>query len=81
MTTIRPSAFPQVPPRPQPQDGAKLEAQRAFFAAIAGKSKAAPEVQAPAALAAAEPTVRAAANSTDPPQKILKPGSILDIRV
>ena len=82
---FRSNPFPQTPPRPQPQDGAKLEAQRAFFAAIAGKSQAAPAApQAPQSVAAptaSEPVVRTAASSAEPPQKILRPGSILDIRV
>ena len=88
MTTIRSNPFPQqTPQRPMGQDTSKLAAQRAFFEAL-GKAQApaqtaaaAPQatVAAPAATAGAQRTV--AVQSGDQPQKILRPGSLFDIRV
>lgn len=58
-----------------------MEAQRAFFAALAGKSQAATQA-ATVAPAATEPAVRSSAPvAAEQPQKILRPGSIIDIRV
>ncbi|ODT89308.1 hypothetical protein [Phenylobacterium sp. SCN 70-31] len=91
MTTIRPNpfaqAFPQAhasqaqpPQAPAREEAGRLAAQRAFFAAATGRAQ-------PAAAPAAEtprvppPTVNRVAEVADPPQKILRPGSILDIRV
>lgn len=61
-------------------DAARMQAQRAFFAAAMGAP-----VQ---ARAAPEPTLQAPvqrvpdpASLAEPPQKILRPGSLLDIRV
>jgi len=62
------------------EEAGRLAAQRAFFAAATGRAQ-------PAAAPAAEtprvppPTVNRVAEVADPPQKILRPGSILDIRV
>ena len=88
MTTIRPNLYPQTQARPQPQDGGKLAAQRAFFDALGqaqrpGASAAAAPAAASAPVAAAAPSARveAAAASADPGQKILRPGSLIDIRV
>ncbi len=87
MTTIRPNLYPQTQARPQPQDGGKLAAQRAFFDALgqaqrSGPATAAPAtVAAPAAAAAPSARVEATAVSADTGQKILRPGSLIDIRV
>ena len=95
VTTIRPSPFAQTLPQAQVSQGqaggvrddsSKLAAQRAFFAAIQAQGVAAP--QAPAApVAAAAPQApapvqrMAPTNPAEPPQKIMRPGSLLDIRV
>lgn len=74
MTTVRPPIFPQAqgPSVQQPRS----PAQQAFFAAAAGR--AAP--QAPAAPAIH--VQRVPANlPADPPERILRPGSLLDIKV
>ena len=89
MTTIRPNLYPQT--QAQPQDAAKLAAQRAFFNAAMGQGQAAAAPAAPRATvapqqaAAQAPVQRAAvapaATSAEQPQKILRPGSLFDIRV
>ncbi len=94
MTPIRPDAFP-THAQPQgagaPADTARAAAQRAFFDAAMGRS-AAPAAQA-APVAAAQnavftpstaPVQRAEirpAPNAEPPAKVLRPGSLLDIRV
>lgn len=88
MTTIRNSPFPQVPLQ-QGQVGtsrddqaAKSAAARAFFAAAMGQTQAAAAPVAASAPQAAAPVQRmAATNPAEPPQKILRPGSLLDIRI
>lgn len=85
MSTIRPPIFPT--PQPQAQAPARNSAQRAFFEAAMGRPVAAqPQVQAQfQAQAPAQPAAPAQRMPTslpaEPPQKILRPGSILDIRV
>lgn len=70
-------------------DAGRMAAQKAFFEAALGKaqppaaaavSAAAPQVQAQAA-SQPPPVQRAAALPDEPPKKILRPGSLLDIRV
>jgi hypothetical protein len=88
VTTIRPNLYPQTQARPQNQDSGKLAAQRAFFDAL---SQARAPTQAAAAPATAAMTQAAApaqvqrtppaAAPTEQPQKILRPGSLFDIRV
>ena len=71
MTAIRPPVFPAVQPH------ARVQAQKAFFAAAAGK--AAPTVE-----SAPTPTVqpvRVEPQGEPAPQKIMRPGSLLDIKV
>lgn len=90
MTTIRPNLYPHTQARPQPQDGAKLAAQRAFFNAL-GEAQRGSAPSAPQATAAPTPTstspsgttarVEPSSGSSDQAQKILRPGSLLDIRV
>lgn len=85
MTPIRPTASPQVQAgqvqTPQDRDAGKLAAQRAFFAALGktGATASAPPAQT-AQPAPAAPTVQAAAPA-ETPHKILRPGSLIDIRV
>jgi hypothetical protein len=86
VTTIRPNLYPQTQARPQPQDSAKLAAQRAFFNALGeaqrGSAPTAPQAAATATPAAATSArVDLAAAPADQAQKILRPGSLLDIRV
>jgi hypothetical protein len=87
VTTIRPNLYPQTQTRPQPQDSGKLAAQRAFFDALS-QARAPTQAAAPAAAMttqAAAPThvqrMPPAAAPTEQPQKILRPGSLFDIRV
>ena len=70
------------------KDPAKVAAQRAFFDAALGKApaaaptQAAPQPSAPTAVSrsAAAPSLAPQA-SAEPPQKILRPGSLLDIKI
>ena len=86
MTTIRPNLYPQTQTRPQPQDSGKLAAQRAFFDALS-QARAPTQTAAPAATtvpvarAAPPPVQRTAEAAAEQPQKILRPGSLFDIRV
>lgn len=85
MTTIRPNVFPQQAPLGGQRDEAgRLAAQRAFFAAVAGQTQAPTAAAAPAQAAppaAAQVNRIAETAPTDAPQRIPRPGSILDIRV
>ena len=97
MTPIRPNAFPPVQtPAAAGADAARAAAQKAFFDAAMGRTAApapAPTAQAAAPAQAARPSIFAALTPTpqraevrpDPaaeaPAKILRPGSLLDIRV
>jgi hypothetical protein len=92
-TPILPNAFPTPQAQPSPADAARSAAQRAFFDAAMGRSAAPAQTQAPAATAAPQaaifrpatmPVQRAEirpALDAEPPAKILRPGSLLDIRV
>ncbi|HEX5378813.1 MAG TPA: hypothetical protein VFW47_09575 [Phenylobacterium sp.] len=87
-TPIRPgfqTPTPQAPARP---DAARNAAQRAFFDAAFGKAPgaaAAPQTAqaAPAAPATTFPSAQRIPTSlpADPPTRILRPGSLLDIKV
>ena len=83
MTTIRPNAFPQQAPLGGQRDEAgRLAAQRAFFAAVSGQAQAPTVAAAPAAPQAPGQVNRIAeAAPAEAPQRIPRPGSILDIRV
>jgi hypothetical protein len=72
LSTIRPQ-YPQTPPQPQ---GQRLTGQSALFALARGKP---PEITQPAA----QPTSvnRIAETPAEKPEKILRPGSLLDIRI
>jgi hypothetical protein len=91
VSTIRPN-LPPLAGQPQPQrpiDPARLAAQKAFFAAALGQAQGAAPAPAPvqptevrtAAPARAAEAPQPAARALEPPQRILRPGSILDIRV
>jgi hypothetical protein len=82
--SIRPPS-PQPPTvAPRPPDSAR-QAAKAFFQLAAGQAAApAAAPQAPAPAAAARPATgpnRLAAAPADPPERPLRPGSLLDIRV
>lgn len=81
MTSIRPTVPPASQPGATPAGPVRTAAQRAFFEAALGKAAAAPAPSAPAAPAATPVEARAAPAPSEPPRKILRPGSLLDIRV
>ena len=83
MTPIRPQMPPVARPADPAADAAKLAAQRAFFQQALGKAQ---PVQAAApvapAVAAAPASVQRMVDPSQPaPQRILRPGSLLDIRI
>ena len=88
MTPIRPGMPLAQPASSAGADAARLAAQRAFFQQAMGRPAAA---AAPAATAAPTPVQaplqtlrkveRRPAADAEPPAKILRPGSLLDIRV
>jgi hypothetical protein len=86
VTTIRPNVYPQQTPLGgQRDDAGKLAAQRAFFEAAmaraSGTAAPSPPV-APAEPAAPPRTAQVAPSAhTEAPQRIARPGSLLDIRV
>ncbi|MBT9471036.1 MAG: hypothetical protein V4514_08720 [Pseudomonadota bacterium] len=84
MSTIRPPIFPTNQPATPAQTPARSAAQRAFFEAAMGRPAAAaqprPQIQ-PQAAAPAPVQRMPASLPADPPERILRPGSILDIRV
>jgi len=89
VTAVRPPHFPSSPSaQPAQPDAARLAAQKAFFDMALGKA-AAPTRSGAAAVATAvtaAPAAVAAApripeRGAEKPQKILRPGSLLDIRV
>jgi hypothetical protein len=85
VTPVRPTSQPSQPPAVSPQaDAARTAAQRAFFqTALTGK---APPAAAPAARVTtptvfAQPVQRIPDPAAAPPTRILRPGSLLDIKV
>ncbi|WP_309605113.1 hypothetical protein [Phenylobacterium sp.] len=84
VTPIRPDA-PQGPPGQTPRpDAARSAAQKAFFDAAMGRAKAPNAVAATPAFALAEPIPRPQLRpdpAAAPPTRVLRPGSLLDIRV
>jgi hypothetical protein len=94
VTPIRPNVFPAPPATTSVAgvgaDAARLAAQKAFFAAAMGQAAApsaaqpaaAPRVSffAPAPAPTARPEIRPDP-SAEAPAKLLRPGSLLDIRV
>jgi len=82
VTTIRPNVFPQQQPLGgQREEPGKLAAQRAFFAAAMGQVQAPAAAAAPVAPQAPAQVNRVAEAPAEAPQKVLRPGSLLDIRV
>ena len=90
MTTVRPPVWPTVqPPASGGAGNARTAAQRAFFDAALGKAGApqpapvqAPTVRAETAVQpAAQPVRSVFTPPTEEPRKILRPGSLLDIKV
>ena len=83
MTPIRPGMPPAQPAPTGGADAARL-AQRAFFQQAMGRPAATPTAAPTTAQTPAPPVrtveLRPAANA-EPPAKILRPGSLLDIRV
>ncbi len=94
MTAVRPPVWPTAtPPAPGGAGNARSAAQRAFFEAALGKASA-PQAQ-PQPAPAQAPVIRAETRPqpaaqrvqssfvqpTEQPQKILRPGSLLDIKV
>lgn len=80
----RPGATPQLPARTTPAGGARSAAQRAFFDAALAKTTAPAAPTATAQTQAAQPSVtrlRAETVQAEPPSRILRPGSLLDIKV
>jgi hypothetical protein len=87
VSTIRPPIFPTTQQPVQAQPSARGAAQRAFFAAATGAPAVAAQPRA-AAQSQAQPQATAkpvhrmpTSLPAEPPEKILRPGSILDIRV
>ena len=93
MTTIRPNPLPAAAPQPAAQgqslDSARQAAQRAFFAAALGQAPAPATPLQAATKAAAQPVAetrpapvpRMPDPAAEPPTRVLRPGSLLDIRV
>ncbi len=88
MNPIRPTGLPFTPPTGQAPDAARSAAQKAFFDAAMGRAPApaAPQTLARTAAAApaAAPVQRAEirpAPRAEAPAKVLRPGSLLDIRI
>jgi hypothetical protein len=80
VTTIRTNPYPQPSSPAVAPDVGKMAAQRAFFAALTGKTEAAAQsAAAPTTAPSLTPTLRTA--PADPPERILRPGSLIDIRV
>jgi hypothetical protein len=78
---IRPNGLPQTSVPQRPADPARLAAQRAFFEAALGKAPAAATAVAARPAQAAAPLQRTPDPASAKPEKILRPGSLLDIRV
>lgn len=86
MNPVRPNIWANVPPPGQGAGPAKTAAQRAFFDQALGKATGAAEAQPQAAVVQAQaqpqPAQRMPTDQpAEQPTKILRPGSLLDIRV
>jgi hypothetical protein len=82
VTPVRPSPFPTASRAAQPAqvDAARVAAQKAFFEMAMGKA-AAPAAPAAAESIAPARTQRMPDPAAPAPEKLLRPGSLLDIRV
>jgi hypothetical protein len=76
---IRPSNWPIVPAAPQRPDP-RAAAQKAFFALAMGQAPQEEAAQERPSAAPRRPDLHIELPS-EPPQKVLRPGSIVDIRV
>ena len=85
MNPIRPNLTPNLAPQTQGQglDVNKLAAQKAFFAAAMGQAQTPPAASAAQAPPAPGPTAihRIPDPGAEPPSRVLRPGSLLDIRI
>lgn len=85
MSPVRPPVWPPAPPPANGAGSAKTAAQRAFFEAALGKATGAPQARtAPIEViqVKTEPVrTMPASQPAETPQKIPRPGSLLDIRV
>lgn len=92
MNPVRPNVWANIPPPAQGPGAVKSGAQRAFFDQALGKATGAPQqVQPQATPVRAEPVQvqtapqpvqrMPAAQPAEQPTRILRPGSLLDIRV
>lgn len=81
MADIRPTSW-QPPAAPTASPG-RTAAQKAFFDAAMGRAGATPApVAAPAPVTPTpQRTVQTASLPEEPPKKILRPGSLIDIRI
>ena len=81
MTPVRPNPLPNASASgAQRPDVARNAAQKAFFQAAMGQAQA--PAAAPQEASAPRPVHRVPTNlPADPPERILRPGSLLDIRV
>lgn len=84
MNPVRPNIWANVPPPGQGAGPAKTAAQGAFFDQALGKATGAAQAQPQAAVVQAQPPPTQRMPTDQPaeqPTKILRPGSLLDIRV
>ena len=82
VTPIRPQQpAPIAPQGPAPSDAGRLSAQKAFFAMAMGQGQPAAVAAEPAAAPVPAPVNRIASAPAGAPAKILRPGSMLDMRV
>lgn len=81
MSDVRPVAWPAAAQPAQPASPARSAAQRAFFEQALGRAGA-PAPQAAVQPSPAQPAAPARMRIPDaPPEKILRPGSLIDIKV
>ena len=81
MTPIRPGMPPPQPAAGAAADAARLAAQRAFFQQAMGRPAATAQTPVQAAATPVRTVELRPAPSAEAPAKILRPGSLLDIRV
>ena len=78
---VRPGFVPPQTPRPATAD-ACVAAQRAFFEAAMGQARAAAAPQTPPTAKPAQPALQPTrAEPVAAPERLARPGSLLDIRV
>lgn len=77
---IRPAFSPLPPVQPQPVEAARAS-QRAFFSQALAAVQAPEPTIAPVHTQPTSPTAPAAANGQPAPDRPMRPGSLLDIRI